>query len=896
MKKKIKKIKKFIYSHQAEALLVIISLVGLIIGCLAIGFLAIPIIIVIDLCIIFYPQIINYINKFKRNFNKSNTNTRRNNKIKNTSINNKEIKENKEEGSMSEMKKRSTSKIIKDKRVKEKKPRTKNKKRKTIKIIIIVCLIGIILAFAAFSAFWIYIMTNAPKFNADNLYKKESSVLYDIDGKEFAKLGTEYREKITYEELPEVLINAIVATEDSRFFQHNGFDLPRFIKASIGQIVGSSNAGGASTLTMQISKNAFTSTESTGVQGIIRKFTDIYVSMNEIEKNYTKEEILEFYVNSYCLGGNVFGVEQAAQTYFGKHAKDLNLSEAAIIAGLFQAPNTYNPIRNPKNATYRRKIVLSLMVRHGYITKEEADVANAIPVEKLVVAKSGATSNNAYQGFIDTVVAEVKEDTGLNPYTTSMEIHTTMNRAKQDVVNAAMSGQTYAWENDYVDAGVSVIDPKTGAVAAIGTGRDTSAAGLYNNATQIKRQIGSTAKPLYAYGPAVEFNNLSPYNYVGDEPYSYSDGTSISNWDGAYQSLLTARQALAGSRNIPALKVFQQVKNSSILDFVTKLGLSPEASGGSLHQAHSIGGYNGESPLSVSAAYAAFINGGYYHEPHSYTKITYRDSGKTTEKKYKTTQAMKDSTAYIIFNMLVSTSQEAMRGYRNINNWTYGAKTGTSNFTAETKAANKLASDAINDLWCTGVNDEYAISVWYGYEKINSQYYSHFGNSNHIILLKTLASSIWTRGAEIAQPDSVVNVTVEAGNIDEAKLPSQYTPADQITSELFVKGSEPTEVSTRFTQLSNVKNLKGTYSNGTVSLTWEAITTPNELNRDYLNKYFSKLFTNQAWLGDAVNNRYSYFANNLGGIAYDIYQKDGDNLKFVTTTTNTKADFSTQAA
>src|SRR5574344_1781484 len=454
-----------------------------------------------------------------------------------------------------------------------------------------------------------------------------------------------------------------------------------------------------------------------------------------------------------------------------------------------------------------------------------------------------------------------------------------------------MTGKTYTWENDVVDAGVSVLDTKTGEIVAIATGRDTSGIGLLNHATfenQTKRQIGSTAKPLYDYGPAIEYNNWSPYNYIGDEPYNYSSGANITNWDGTYQSIITSRQALAGSRNVPALKVFQQVKNKNILEFVTNLGLSPEISGGSIHEAHAIGGYNGESPVAVSAAYAAFGNGGTYNEPHSYTKLIYRDNGKEVKKEFATRKAMKDSTSFIIFDMLVSTSQEAMRGYRDINGWRYGAKTGTSNFTKETKEANHLASDAINDLWCTGVTDEYAISVWYGYDKINSQYYSHFGNSNHIILMKTIASKIWTRSSNITKPDSVVSVTVEAANHDEAKLPSKYTPDDQIMTEYFVKGSEPTEVSTRFYQLSNPKNLTGTYSNGTVTLKWDEIATRDELNRDLITKYMSRFFTNPAWLGDAVNNRYNYYAISLGGISYDIYEKKGETLKLIDTTTENK--------
>ena len=240
------------------------------------------------------------------------------------------------------------------------------------------------------------------------MFEKEASRVYDINGNLFATLGTEQRQKVTYDQLPQVLIDAIIATEDSRFFQHNGFDAPRFIKATLGQLAGNSGAGGASTLSMQVVKNSFTSTEASGIAGIIRKFEDIYLAVFKLEKSYTKEQIIEYYVNNHFLGGNIYGVEEASNAYFGKSVGDLNLSEAAIIAGMFKSPNYYRPNANPKNATARRKTVLYLMRKHGYITKEEEEIANSIPVETLT-ADAGIINENPYQGFIDTVAEELED-------------------------------------------------------------------------------------------------------------------------------------------------------------------------------------------------------------------------------------------------------------------------------------------------------------------------------------------------------------------------------------------------------------------------------------------------------------------------------------------------------
>ena len=347
--------------------------------------------------------------------------------------------------------------------------KNKPKKKKIVNAILIICLsLGILIMLLGI-IFMIYIALSAnPKFDAEKLNSNEPTVLLDKDGNEYAKLGSEMRDKVTYDELPEVLIDAIVATEDARFFQHNGFDAPRFLKASIGQVLGNSDAGGASTLTMQVVKNSLTSSTDRGIDGIIRKFQDIYLSIFKLEKNYTKEQIIEFYVNNHGLGGNVYGVSQAARVYFNKDVSDINLAEASILAGMFQAPNTYRPTNedNIEAVTKRRDTVLYLMERHGYITEEEKDIASSISIESLINYNEAAdtSGNSEYQGYIDTVVAEIEDKLKLNPYTTPMKIYTNFDRNKQDGLNKVMSGEDYTWVNDVIQSGVAVLDSKTGKI------------------------------------------------------------------------------------------------------------------------------------------------------------------------------------------------------------------------------------------------------------------------------------------------------------------------------------------------------------------------------------------------------------------------------------------------
>ena len=241
--------------------------------------------------------------------------------------------------------------------------------KKIVTIILILCIICILV----FAAFFAIIALTAPKFDPEAFNTQEQTVIYDINGDVLATLGTEKRENVSYDDLPQVLIDAIIATEDSRFFEHNGVDLPRFIKATILQLFGQNEAGGASTITMQIVKNNLTKKnkiENNSIKKIIRKFQDVYLAVFKAEKKYSKESIMEFYVNDSFLGRS--GVEETSKYFFNKSASDLTLPEAALIAGLFQSPGVDNPYKNIENAEERRDTVLYLMTRHGYITKEEA--------------------------------------------------------------------------------------------------------------------------------------------------------------------------------------------------------------------------------------------------------------------------------------------------------------------------------------------------------------------------------------------------------------------------------------------------------------------------------------------------------------------------------------------
>ena len=748
------------------------------------------------------------------------------------------------------------------------KPKKCKKKHHIILISALILLIGASLSILAFC---VYIMLSAPDFDVNKLYKSSSSTIYDIEGNIIAELGAERRENVTYDDLPEVLVDAIIATEDSKYFQHSGVDLLRFGKAVIGQLAGHSDAGGGSTLTMQIVKNTYNGTETRGIKGIIRKFSDIYMAVFKLEKSYTKQEILEFYVNQPYLGGSSSGVEQASITYFGKSVGELNLSEAALLAGLFQAPDAYDPLKFPDKAESRRNRVLSLMVRHGYITQDEANVAKSIPVKSLL--KTSGTSTNKYQGFVDTVVTDVISKTGFNPYTTSMTIYSTMKKSKQDAINDIYANTK--WKDDIIQFAIAVTDVKDGSISAIGTGRNRTGVLQYNYATSINRHPGSTAKPIFDYGPAIEYAGWGSGSFVMDDEYTYSSGSKLNNYDLSYRGMMTAKEALAKSRNIPALQAFQATTNEQKLEFVTNLGIKPELYGGQILESSAIGAFNGTSPLELSAAYAAFARGGYYIEPYAFTKIIYNDTNETYTYTPTRKKAMSEETAYIINAMLTYAVTSSSVTAGSVSGTDVAAKTGTSSIDNKRKKELKLPSDAIADAWQAIYSPDYSIALWYGYDEFKSDYY--LTDNEGIVFRKGVArqlpAKIFEKNSKWTKPKGVVAVDIER-ETNPVLLASEYTPDSLRTTEYYKKGTEPTEVSSRFSQLPNPKNLTYTSMDNQIHLSWSEIDTPEAIDKEFLQGYFNNNF--KRWATKYYQKRIDYNDQYIGVVEYEIYVKNSD--------------------
>lgn len=665
----------------------------------------------------------------------------------------------------------------------------KNIKRLT-KIILFMILFLIMFTLSFFT----YVYYTAPEFDSNLLYKKESSNIYDSKGDLITTIGSEKRHIVSYEELPQVLIDSIIATEDSRFFMHNGLDIPRFMKASVSYVAGN-NIGGASTLTMQISKNTYTSFDADGFTGIVRKFIDIYMSIFKIEKDYNKKEIIEFYVNAPYLGGGTYGVQMASEVYFGKDVSNLNLVEAAMIAGMFQAPGEYDPYVNPEKTNVRKNEVIDLMLRHGYITENIAHNAKLTDIKNYLVDRNYDV--NIYQGFIDTVVQEVIDRTGNNPYEVSMDIYSTMVKSKQDVINNFYN--THKFKDNKVQVGIGIIDNDTGAIIAVGAGRNKNSEMSLNYATQISRHPGSTAKPLFDYGPGIEYKNWSTYTPFYDKPVSYTNGGTMRNVDNKYQGFLTLEQCLVRSRNTCALQAFQSLSNSKINKFVTSLGITPEYLGNNyfINEAHSIGGFTGVSPVELAAAYAAFGNGGFYTEPHSITKIVYKDgkNENVEEFNFNKKRAMKETTAYMISYMLKKATNSGVK----VSGTDIATKTGTSSYDSNRLKSLGLSTNVIQDAWTVTFSPDYSVAIWYGYDELTKKTYNTSSHawSERTKIQKKIVNNIMEKNSRFDRPSGIVTSKVVVGS-NPPKLPNSTTPSSKIQTHLFIKGTQPTRVSSDY--------------------------------------------------------------------------------------------------
>jgi penicillin-binding protein 1A len=552
---------------------------------------------------------------------------------------------------------------------------------------------------------------DAPELDPKLLKDPLSSTVYDMDNKRVRDIsGSEHRKIVKIEDIPKKVQNAFIATEDVRFFEHNGIDFKRIAGAAVANVKEGFGAEGGSTITQQVVKNSFLSPEKT----LKRKIQEAYLAI-QLEQHYTKEQILEMYLNKVYFGQGAYGVATAAETYFNKSVKELTISEAALLAGLPQRPSGYDPFKHPDLAEKRRNVVLSLMRKHGFITEKEEQKAKAIPVEKMLKKKKEGPK---YQAFIDQVIKDIV-DAGIpekDIYTGGLKIYTTLDRDAQKFTEKVLTTDEYIdYPDDQLRAGVVLLDTQTGAVRAIGGSRNTSEKEVqrgFNYATQTRRQPGSTIKPILDYGPGIEHFKWSTFEQFIDEPLTIN-GKEIKNWDDQYHGSMSMRKALQWSYNIPAVKAFLEVGEDRAKEFAEKLGISLEH----VYPSYAIGGFKkGISPLQLAGAYAAFGNEGIYHKPYTVRKIVY-PNGKEIKLSSKPVKAMSDYTAYMMTDMLKTVVKEGTGRLANIPGLPLAGKTGTTNL------PENIYGEGTSDAWFVGYTTRYTAAVWTGYDQTTQETY-----------------------------------------------------------------------------------------------------------------------------------------------------------------------------
>ncbi|MCY7835673.1 PBP1A family penicillin-binding protein [Bacillus haynesii] len=668
------------------------------------------------------------------------------------------------------------------------KPKKKKKAGLFKKILLSILIIGVIGLIAGGVTFAVMV-ADSPSLDEAKLKTPYSSTIYDKNGKEIAEIGSEKRTYVSIKDIPDSVKNAFLATEDARFYDHHGVDPIRIGGALLANFEGGFGSEGGSTITQQVVKNSLLSHEKT----LKRKVQEVWLSF-QLERKYSKDEILEMYLNRIYFSPQAYGVGKAAEQFYGvTDLNDLTVEQAATLAGMPQSPNNYNPIKHPEKAEKRRNVVLSLMNKHGFISDAEYNKAKNVAVTKgLVSPKEYAKStSNKYSSFIEQVVAEVKEKANVTPGTDGLKIYTTIDTDAQDYVDELMDGDSIQY-TEKMQAGLTLLDTKTGEIRAIGGGRNRNA-GDWNYAVDEKRQPGSTIKPILDYGPVIENKKWSTYEQIKDEPYKYSTGQEIRNYDGNYKRWMSIREALADSRNIPALKAFQAAGKDNVLNFAKGLGLSIDKD--ELHESYAIGGFgNGVSTLQMAGAYSAFGNNGYYNEPHTVTAVEFNDGTKldlTPESK----AAMSDYTAFMMTDMLQTAVQTGTGRAAQVPGVTVAGKTGTTNFEEADIKKYGINPKGARDSWFVGYTPQYTAAVWTGKSGHNSLSMSEQQVAK--LLFKKLIAKVDNGSGSFEKPDSVVEATVLKGS-NPPVLASSNTPSDKKVTEYFVKGTQPTTVSKKY--------------------------------------------------------------------------------------------------
>lgn len=586
--------------------------------------------------------------------------------------------------------------------------------------------------------------------------KTEPSVVYDRNGEEIGNLYMQEArdEYVPMSKIPKHVIDAFVAVEDKRFFEHNGVDMIRIAGAIIKDIQAGAAVEGGSTITQQLAKNVFLSHEKT----FWRKTKEVSIAIG-LERRYTKQQIMEMYLNKIYLGHGLFGVEAASQYYFDKsflndNDEELSLAEAAMLAALPKAPTHYSPFNDPDKAKERRDTVLRLMYEQKYITLEQKEAAQKDKLPIRTADKEEPGMNPGYRAYIDYVIREAKEEFGVEEdslYRGGWKIYTSFDRKMQDAAIKAFANPKNFPKNGaskQVEAGMITVDPKTGGIAAMMGGRNYVNKG-FNLATDMRRQPGSSLKPLVAFAPALERGDFTIYSPLSNKRQDFN-GYSPRNYNGKYSDTVSMKEALVQSLNVPTVWLLNEIGVGEGMKYLEKFGipLAPE----DRNLAIALGGlHKGTSPLQMAQAYTAFANGGKMSKAHAITKIENPITGFVKTVDIEQTQVIKPQTAWDMHTMLEGSVKSGTSKAAAISGRDVAGKTGTTQSEVSDRSTDN------KDVWFVGYTPEYVSAIWMGFDREDKNHLLR-GSSSYPAKLFSTVMKDGLRGvksAGFARPEGV---------------------------------------------------------------------------------------------------------------------------------------------
>ena len=635
-----------------------------------------------------------------------------------------------------------------------------------------------------------------------------TSIIYDGQSDVVTRLhGVQDRTWVSISELQPSTVYAFISAEDARFFEHEGVDVIRIAGAIVADIKAGSYVQGASTISQQLIKLSHLTSEKT----ISRKAEEAALAY-EMERQYSKEDILEMYLNYVYFGGGYYGIEAAAKGYFGVHASDLTLDQSAMLAGILKSPSGYAPHINYAASINRRNNILRLMRDYGYITDDEKKQASA--GRPTILHDKREEYSGYYTDAVTKSAAALMGITVDELIRGGYSIYSAMDSDIQHYCEEMFkNGELFPAEDS--EAAIVVLEPSTGMVVAMVGGRSYTGGISFNRATDIRRQPGSVIKPVIAYAPAFEYLNYTAADMILDEETTFADYTP-SNYGNKYYGWVTVREAVTKSLNVPAVKTLSAVGVYRAKDFAKRCGIEFDDKDDSL--ALALGGFTyGVSPLQIAGAYSCFASGGIYNTPTLIKKITDRNGLTVYEYRQDSRRVMSEANAYILTSMLKSVVTEGTGHRLNTLDIPIAGKTGTVGL-----------ANGNRDAWMAGYTPEYTAVVWQGYDsdRLGLLPSSATGGTYPALMLYELFNHIYPdgRSGDFEKPESVKQYSIDAKTLKKqhkAVLANAMTPQSSRVTEYFTEETAPEDVSGYWAVPGSAQNLLAVREEGGVMVSFD---------------------------------------------------------------------------